>query len=93
MELIEFERKRRIVACEELTSSVLLNHLKKKRVTNELRIEDAVVSSAVGDEGSASKKRKLMVHQDSQHYQVLVAVCCWRLLCLYRIYDRYDVKC
>lgn len=68
LELIEFERRRRLIACEELTSSVLLNHLKKKRVTNELRIEDAVVSSAVGDEGSASKKRKLLVHQDSQHY-------------------------
>ena len=23
---------------------------------------------AVGDEGSASKKRKFLVHQDSQHY-------------------------
>jgi hypothetical protein len=70
-ELIDFERKRRIIACEELTSSVLLHHLKKKKTPSAaLRLEDAAVPSAVavGDEGSASKKRKLLVHQDSQHY-------------------------
>ena len=72
LELIEYERKRRIIACEELTSSVLLNHLKKKKTSSSaLRLEDADVPSAVavGDEGSSSnKKRKLLVHQDSQHY-------------------------
>ena len=72
LELIEFERKRRIIACEELTSCVLLNHLKKKKKTSSsvLRLEDADVPSAVavGDEGSSNKKRKFLVHQDSQHY-------------------------